>query len=88
MRDSSLSYRINYVIVIEIFLDPEGHENRISSSKVTVILLKGLILPICGVAQQVGFDKQFDFAPAGPVFFSFLFLLHVLGNSFFWKYYQ
>ena len=32
------------------FLNPEGHQNRISNGKVTVILLKGLILPIGGVA--------------------------------------
>ena len=32
------------------FLNPEGHQNRIIDGKVTVILLKGLILPIGGVA--------------------------------------
>ena len=32
------------------FLNPEGHQNSISGLKVTVILLKGLILPIGRVA--------------------------------------
>ena len=31
------------------FLNPEGHQNRISDSKVMVILLRGLIWPIGGV---------------------------------------
>ena len=32
------------------FLNPEGHQNRISGSKCTTILLKGWILPIGGDA--------------------------------------
>ena len=32
------------------FLNPEGHQNPIIGAKVTAILLKGLILPIGGVA--------------------------------------
>ena len=39
--DSSSSYEIDYVIVIKTFLNPEGHQNRISGSNVTAILLKG-----------------------------------------------
>ena len=31
-------------------LNPEGHQNRITGSKVTAILVKGYILPIGGVA--------------------------------------
>ena len=45
-RDSTSNYKINYVIVILKFLNPEGHQNPISGSKVTAILLKGWILPI------------------------------------------
>ena len=41
VRDSSSSYKIDYVIVIKNFLYPKGHTNPISGSKVTVILLKG-----------------------------------------------
>ena len=50
VEDSSSSYKIDYVIVIKTFLNPEGHPNRISGSKVTAILLKGWILPIGGSA--------------------------------------
>ena len=50
VRDSSWSYKIDYVIVMKNILNPKGHQNRISGSKVTNILLKGWILPIGGVA--------------------------------------
>ena len=36
--------------MIKDFLNPERHHHFISGSKVTAILLKGWILPICGVA--------------------------------------
>ena len=48
VRDSSSSHKIDYVIVIKKFLNPEGHHNPINGSKVTAILLKGWILPIDG----------------------------------------
>ena len=38
--------------VIKNFLNPKGHQNPISGSKVKAILLKGLILPIGGVASE------------------------------------
>ena len=41
---------MDYVIVIKKFLNPEGHKNPISGSKLRAILLKGLIWPIGGVA--------------------------------------
>ena len=41
-------------MVIETFLNPEGHHNHISGSKVTAILLKGLILPIGGASAGEG----------------------------------
>ena len=37
--------------MIKNFLNPDGHQNRISGSKVTGILLKEWILPIDGVAS-------------------------------------
>ena len=46
VRDSKSSYKMDYVIVIKNFLNPEVHQNPISGSKVTVILLTGWILPI------------------------------------------
>ena len=50
VRDSSSSYKIDYFIVIKNFLNPKGHQNCISGSKVTAILLKGWICPIGGSA--------------------------------------
>ena len=38
---SSFSYVIDYVIVIKNFINPKGHQNHISVSKVMAILLKG-----------------------------------------------
>ena len=44
VTDSTSSYKIDYIIVIKNFLNLEGHQNPISCSKVTTILLKGWIL--------------------------------------------
>ena len=41
-------------MVIKNLLNPEGQQNRINGSKVTAILLKGLILPICGASAVEG----------------------------------
>ena len=41
IKDSSSSYKIDYDIVIKNFPNPEGHQNCITGSKVTVILVKG-----------------------------------------------
>ena len=49
--NGSSSYKIDYVIVIKNLLNPEGHHNLISDSKVTAILLNCWILPIGGVAS-------------------------------------
>ena len=46
VRDSTYSYE---------FLNPEVHLNPISGSKVTAILLKGLIYPIGGI---IGFNTE------------------------------
>ena len=51
VRDSSSSYKINYFIVIQNLQNPKGHQNLISGSKVTAILLKGWIWLIGGVAS-------------------------------------
>ena len=37
--------------MIKYFLNPKGHQNPISASKVTAILLKGRILPIGGASS-------------------------------------
>ena len=54
VRDSTSSYKIDYVIVIKTFLNPKGHQNTISSSKGTAILLKGWIWPIGGASVVEG----------------------------------
>ena len=51
VRDSTSSYKIDYFIVIKKILNPEGHQNPISGSKVMVILLKGWIFPISGASS-------------------------------------
>ena len=57
VKDSSSSYKIDYVILIKTFLNPEGHQNRIRGSKVTAILLKGWILPIGGASAVEGLQS-------------------------------
>ena len=52
VRDRFSSYQIDYVIVILNFLNPEGHQNPISCSKVMVVLLKGWVLLIGGAALE------------------------------------
>ena len=51
VRDSTSKYKIDYVIVIQNSVNPEGHQNPISGSKVTTILLKQWILPIGGASS-------------------------------------
>jgi hypothetical protein len=41
VKDSSSSYEIDYGIGIKNILNPEGHQNCITGSKVTAILVKG-----------------------------------------------
>ena len=52
VKDRSFSYKIDYVIVIQIFLNPEWHQDPFNGSKGTAFLLKGWILPI-GEASAV-----------------------------------
>ena len=54
VRDSFSSYKINSFVVIKTFLNHEGHQNRITGSKVKIILLKGWILPIGGASLVEG----------------------------------
>ena len=51
VRDSTSSYKIDYVIMIKTFLNPKGLRNPFSGPKVTDILLKGWIWPFGGVAS-------------------------------------
>ena len=54
VRDSSSRYKIDYVIVVKTFLNPKGHQNCISGSKVMALLLKERILPIGGASAVEG----------------------------------
>ena len=54
VRDRCSSYKIDYVVVIKKFLNPEGHQNPVSGLKVTAILLKWRILPIGGASAVEG----------------------------------
>ena len=54
VRDRTSSYKIDDVIMIKSFLNPEGYQNPFSGSKVTAILLKGWILPIGGASAVEG----------------------------------
>ena len=44
--------------MIKNFINSEGHQNPISASKVTAILLKGWILPIGGASAGEGLRLQ------------------------------
>ena len=48
---------IKYVLVIKTFVNPKGHQNPINGSKVTAILLKGLILPVGGASVVEGLQS-------------------------------
>ena len=50
VADGALSHNIDYVTIFEKILNTEGHQNRITGSKVTQILLNGWILPIGGAS--------------------------------------
>ena len=58
VRDRASSYKIDYIIVIKSFLNPEWHQNPTSSSKVTAILLKGWIRPIGEASAGEGLRLQ------------------------------
>ena len=50
VRNGASSHKTNYTDILSEILNPEGHCNRYICSKVTAILLNGLILPTGGVA--------------------------------------
>ena len=51
VKNGASSHKTNYVEILSDILNPEWHQNRFIGSKVTVILLKGWILPIGGAAS-------------------------------------
>ena len=65
--------------MIKNFLNPEGHQNSISGSKVTAILQKGWIWPIGEASVGEGLRLQ----PAQQAFFlsSYIFKFVTLGKT-------
>ena len=51
IADGAFSRKKDYVTIFEEILNPEGHQNRNTGSKVTAILLNGWILPIGGASS-------------------------------------
>ena len=58
VRDSTSNDKIDYILGIKGFPNLEGHQHPISGSKLTAILLKGLILPIGGASSGEGLRLQ------------------------------
>ena len=54
VEDGAFSHKIDYVTIFLEILNLEGHQNRITGSRVTVILLNGWILPIGGASAVEG----------------------------------
>ena len=75
VTDSAFSHKIDYVTIFQDILYLEGHPNRITSSKVTAILLNGWILPIGGASS----GRVCDSAPTA--FAVGLFLVIHFGTS-------
>ena len=48
----AFSYKIDYVIIFKEILNPEGHSNRITGSKVTAILLNGGFCPLVELHRE------------------------------------
>ena len=51
VKNGASSHKTNYIEILSEILNLEGHLNRYIGSKVTAILLNGLILPTAGVAS-------------------------------------
>ena len=58
VEDGAISHRIDYVTIFKEILNLERHPNRITGSKVTMILLNGWILPIGGALSVKGLRLQ------------------------------
>ena len=58
VEDVAFSHEIDYVKISKETLNLEGHPNRNTGSKVTAILLNGLILPNGGASAVKGLGLQ------------------------------
>ena len=50
--DGAFSHNLKYVTFFKDILNPEGHPNQITGSKVVAILLNGWVLPVGGVTSR------------------------------------
>ena len=71
VEDGAFIHKIDYVTILKGILYLEGHPNRITGSKVTAILLNGLILPFGGASAVKGLRLQ----PAQQACFHYSFVL-------------
>ena len=51
VEDGAFSHKIDYIVIFWEIRNLEGHQNCITGSRVTVILLNGWILPIGGASS-------------------------------------
>ena len=58
VTDGVFSLKIDYVTICKEILNPEGHSNLITGSKVMAILLNELILPTGGASIGKGLRLQ------------------------------
>ena len=65
VADGAFSLTIEYVIIFQEILNPEGYPNRITGSKVVAIFLNGWILPIGGASNMFLNKKRHIILPKG-----------------------
>ena len=58
-------YKANYIDILSEILNPEGHLNCYIASKVTVILLNGLILPTDEASSRI--EKKTPWTPRSSI---------------------
>ena len=52
LADGAFSHKIDNVKIFQEILNPKGHPNCITGSKITAIVLNGWILPIGGASSE------------------------------------
>ena len=52
VTDGAFIHKIDYVTIFKEILNPKGHPNRITGSKVTVILLNGGFFPLVELHRE------------------------------------
>ena len=65
VEDGAFSHKIDYVTIFLEILNLEGHQNHVTGSRVTAILLNGWILPIGGFCLLLDFAYWWSFSGGG-----------------------